>query len=278
MISNQPRRVAYYGGSFDPVHVGHIKIARTLLKVFELDAFHFVPAWHAPHKRESSPSSPYHRFAMLTAATASYRSLFVSTIELDDPERPYTIDTISKVRSVHRDDDIFFVIGADSWEEITTWRSWEEVLTKVNIIVVTRPGYEIEFDHVTDSILERIVDLRGRESDVRRQEPDCEPGTPATSNSESEPGAQATGNSESEPGAQATGNTESEPGAQATGKAEGRTTSRPRIFLTDSVYVDVSATKIRKGVRTGQEGWKSQVPSEVSGYIEKYRLYTPSGS
>ena len=157
------KRIAYYGGSFDPVHSGHLKIASELTDLFELDEFVLVPAFHAPHKTRSKPTSAFHRYAMLCLATRNQHKIKVSKMELEVPEKSYTIETLSKLLEENPNDEIFFVMGADSWKEITTWKEWERVLTIVNIIVVTRPGYEIGFDHVTDSIRERIVDTRKTE-------------------------------------------------------------------------------------------------------------------
>jgi len=154
------RRIAFYGGSFDPVHRGHLKIATELTKIFELDEFFFVPAFHAPHKTRSKPTSAYHRFAMLCLASRNEVNTRVSKMELEAPEKPYTIETLTKIKNELAGDEIFFVMGADSWEEITTWKEWEKVLSVVNIIVVTRPNYDIGFSHVTDEIRERLVDLR----------------------------------------------------------------------------------------------------------------------
>ena len=90
---------------------------------------------------------------MLALATNRDEKIKISTIELDAPEKPYTFETQKKLLNHYGDSaEIFFVIGADSWNEITTWREWEKVLTQTNIIVVTRPDYEIVFDHVTDEI------------------------------------------------------------------------------------------------------------------------------
>ncbi|NNE98239.1 MAG: nicotinate (nicotinamide) nucleotide adenylyltransferase [Pyrinomonadaceae bacterium] len=154
------KRIAFYGGSFDPVHRGHLKIASELTKVFDLDEFVFIPAFHAPHKTRSKPTSAYHRFAMLCLATRNDTGVSVSRIELEVPEKPYTIETLTKIKNELPNDRIFFVMGADSWDEITTWKEWENVLSIVNIIVVTRPGHKIGFTHVTDKIRERIIDLR----------------------------------------------------------------------------------------------------------------------
>jgi nicotinate-nucleotide adenylyltransferase len=153
-------RIALYGGTFDPPHNGHLAIARAVTGILELAKFIFVPAFHAPHKKNKKPTSPEHRFAMLSEVAAKNPRFGVSTIELDDPEHPYTFQTIRKVRSIFSGAQIFFVIGGDSWNEITTWVEWEEVLTSVGIIVVTRPGHELVLDHVSERIRERIVDLR----------------------------------------------------------------------------------------------------------------------
>ena len=154
------KRIAFYGGSFDPVHDGHIAVARGLIDQFSLDWFVFIPAFHAPHKSHRTPTSAYHRYAMLCIATNDLNSVSVSTMEIDLPEKPYTVETLTRINEEHPDDSIFFVMGADSWMDITTWREWEKVLTMSNHIVVTRPGVEIGFDHVPEVIRSRIIDLR----------------------------------------------------------------------------------------------------------------------
>jgi nicotinate-nucleotide adenylyltransferase len=98
---------------------------------------------------------------MLALAAQDEAQIKVSKMELEVPERPYTVETLTRLKNELTDARIFFVMGADSWAEITTWREWETVLTIVNIIVVTRPDYEIGFSHITEEIRERIVDLRG---------------------------------------------------------------------------------------------------------------------
>lgn len=158
------KRIAFYGGSFDPLHNGHLTIAHKLLEVFALDEFVFIPAFHAPHKKDKRPTSAFHRYAMLCLATNDETQIKVSKMELDVPERPYSVETLTRLKNELTDTQIFFVMGADSWADITTWREWETVLTLVNIIVVTRPDYEIGFSHVTNEIRTRIVDLRKADS------------------------------------------------------------------------------------------------------------------
>ena len=222
------KRIAFYGGSFDPPHDGHLTIARKLIEQFSLDGFVFVPAFHAPHKQKK-PTSAFHRYAMLALATKDYPQISVSTLELELPEKPYTVETLARLKNELTETEIFFVMGADSWAEITTWREWETVLTTVNIIVVTRPDYEIEFAHVTDAIRERIVSsfkfqVSGETEEFRQLE---------TRNLKPE----------------------------------------TSIYLTDAVQIDVSATEIRRKIKENAADWRTDVPSEVAKYVEKYELY-----
>ena len=213
------KKIAFYGGTFDPVHCGHIEVAKRLLDLFSLDQFVFLPAFHAPHKPERKPTSGYHRFAMLSLATQAEPLITVSTLELDHAQKRFTVETLPELITENVGAEIFFVLGADSWVEIATWREWEKVLLMANHIVVTRPGYDIAFDHVTDAVRERIVDLR----------------------------------------------------YQAVKPLE---TGGPKIYITDAVQVDVSATGIRNDIGEDERlDRQDDVPLEVAKYIEKYELY-----
>jgi nicotinate-nucleotide adenylyltransferase len=162
MNGRRKKRIALYGGTFDPVHTGHVAVAESLLKLFALDEVLFIPAHVAPHKREAKVTPGWHRYAMLALATQGEARLRISTVELDAPEKPYTVETLSRLATeLGEDAHLFFIMGADSWSEITTWREWERVLALTNHIVVTRPGYELESSHVTRAIGERLMDLRG---------------------------------------------------------------------------------------------------------------------
>ena len=154
-------KIAFYGGSFDPPHLGHMAIANALLRQFELDEFVFVPAFHAPHKKRAAPTSAFDRYAMLSLVTANEPSISLSKIEIEQPSPSYTVETLLKLKSMLRDVRIFFVMGADSWSQIRTWREWESVLTLTDVIVVTRPGFPLGVEHVTSEIRERVIDKRG---------------------------------------------------------------------------------------------------------------------
>ena len=162
MVHVRRQRLGVLGGTFDPVHVGHAAVARSLLELFGLDELLFVPAFVAPHKRERRVSPALDRFAMLALATQDERLFRVSAAEVNAPERPYTVETLTHFRAeLGERARLFFVMGADSWEEITTWREWERVLALADQLVVTRPGYELPTGHVTEAVRGRIADVRG---------------------------------------------------------------------------------------------------------------------
>jgi nicotinate-nucleotide adenylyltransferase len=153
-------RIALYGGTFDPVHTGHLEIARRVSELFEIEKLLFIPAQMAPHKIGRPVTEPIHRYAMLALATQNDPKLSISTFELDAPDRRYTVDTIEHFQRLFGEScELFFIMGGDSWSEITTWREWERLLTMTNHIVVTRPGYEPATVHV-GTIAGRIIDWR----------------------------------------------------------------------------------------------------------------------
>ncbi len=157
-------RLGLYGGTFDPIHNGHFKVAEAVLKSFAMDRMLFVPAYTPPHKRGQQISSPYHRQAMLALATADAPQMFISTIELESPSRPYTIETLQRLQSDHTGSQLFFVMGADSFKDITMWREYERILSEYDVIVATRPGYDEGHDitaHLAQNLQGGILDLRG---------------------------------------------------------------------------------------------------------------------
>src|SRR5436305_1897319 len=112
-------KIAFYGGSFDPPHLGHMAIADALLGQFELDEFVFLPAFHAPHKKGIEPTPAYDRYAMLCLATQYEDRVSVSRIEIEMPERPYSYETLGRITELLPRAEVYFVMGADSWAEIT---------------------------------------------------------------------------------------------------------------------------------------------------------------
>ncbi len=156
------RRIGAYGGTFDPVHNGHIEVARAVSRAFELDRMLLIPAHRPPHKDARLISDAYHRYAMAVLATLDEPHMSVSTIELEAPDRPYSFETVERLKqSYGPQTDLFFVVGADSFEEINTWREPARLLASANLIAVTRPGYEVRTSHLPEPMRARVVDLRG---------------------------------------------------------------------------------------------------------------------
>ena len=148
------KRIALFGGTFDPVHLGHLEIGRRVAKLLRAEQVIFIPAQMAPHKIGRPVTKPIHRYAMLALATQDEPQLSISTFELDAPDRRYTVDTVEHFQRALGDEvELFFIMGADSWTEIKTWREWERLLTMTNHVVVTRPGYESTMTDVGPNIL-----------------------------------------------------------------------------------------------------------------------------
>lgn len=157
-------RVAAFGGTFDPIHTGHVEIARAVVSEFRLDRLLLIPAHRPPHKRSQGITDAYHRYAMSVLATLDEPKTVVSTIELESPDRPYTFETIERLKGrLEPGTKLFFVVGADSFEEINTWREAERLMTSTNWIVVTRPGHSIASSHL-DERFQAIVEQHDAES------------------------------------------------------------------------------------------------------------------
>jgi nicotinate-nucleotide adenylyltransferase len=160
-------RIGIYGGTFDPIHSGHLQVAAAIGTAFALDQLLFVPAFVPPHKRAQQISVAYHRYAMIVLATLNYpqqigTKFTASTIELEAPTRPYTIETLQHLQTIHPSATLFFVMGADSFAEVNLWREYERLLTEYNIIVAARPPAEaVTTQHLSAKCQQRVIDLRG---------------------------------------------------------------------------------------------------------------------
>jgi nicotinate-nucleotide adenylyltransferase len=166
LIMNE-RRIGAYGGTFDPLHNGHLEVARAVVQNFALDLLLIIPAHKPPHKESRSISEAYHRYGMAVLATLGEARVKVSTIEIEMPDKPYTYETIERLRDVYGSRAVlFFVMGADSFEELGLWREPSRILANANLIVVTRPGYDIQASHLPDMSNAKIIDLRRRRDDA----------------------------------------------------------------------------------------------------------------
>jgi len=136
-------RIGLYGGTFDPVHLGHLRAAENAREAMSLDLVAFLPAAVPPHR--GAPLSPAaDRLEMARLATASHPRFEAWDAELRRPGPSYTVETVSSLLCERPGDSFVLVVGADTWPEIATWREPERLLSLVEVAVVDRPGYPTE--------------------------------------------------------------------------------------------------------------------------------------
>ena len=145
------RRIGIMGGTFDPIHVGHLMTAEAVRDEFGLDKVLFIPAAVPPHKLDQQVTDARHRYLMTVLATTSNPHFDVSSIEMDRPGPSYTIDTIYELRRQYGENtDLFFITGADAIAEIPTWDRIEELLGLCQFIAATRPGFLPNVDNIKE--------------------------------------------------------------------------------------------------------------------------------
>jgi nicotinate-nucleotide adenylyltransferase len=133
-------RIGVFGGSFDPVHLGHLRLAECCQRQAGLDEVHFVPAARQPHKPHGPVAAAADRVAMLRLAVADRPGFVVSTAELDRGGPSYTVDTLRQLTAGRPGDDFFFMMGADSLADFPNWREPEEISRLATLLVVRRAG------------------------------------------------------------------------------------------------------------------------------------------
>ncbi|HHN45872.1 MAG TPA: nicotinate-nucleotide adenylyltransferase [Planctomycetes bacterium] len=138
------RRIGVLGGTFDPVHNGHLHVAQQVREKLGIDEIILVPTGAPPHKAGRRLADAHHRYAMALIAVHNLRALSVSDVEVRRAGLSYTIDTVELLRQRFGGARIFFIIGADAAAELNTWREAEKLLSQVTPVVVARPGYSRE--------------------------------------------------------------------------------------------------------------------------------------
>lgn len=138
------RRIGVMGGTFDPIHHGHLVAASEVQSVFGLDEVVFVPTGRPWQKSDRRISDPEHRYLMTVVATAANPVFTVSRVDVDRPGATYTIDTLRDLSQLHPDADLFFITGADALQSILTWKDTQEIFELAHFVGVTRPEHELE--------------------------------------------------------------------------------------------------------------------------------------
>ncbi|HDR04566.1 MAG TPA: nicotinate (nicotinamide) nucleotide adenylyltransferase [Candidatus Marinimicrobia bacterium] len=153
------KRICLFGGTFDPVHKGHIALAEAVCQAYNISRFIFIPARVAPHKEGSDSAAPWHRLEMLRLATKGKPLFEISDMELQREGISYTIDTITSFQKEYPASDIrwFYLIGSDNLLIFKSWRNWSELLKKLEFLVAPRKGFPIE--EAESDILEKMIVL-----------------------------------------------------------------------------------------------------------------------
>jgi nicotinate-nucleotide adenylyltransferase len=142
-MARMGRRLGVMGGTFDPIHYGHLVTAEEALVQFALDAVVFVPTGRPWMKQGREVSPPEDRYLMTVIATASNPRFQVSRIDVDREGPTYTVDTLRGLGAENPDAELYFITGADAMLEILEWKDPEEILTLAHFIAATRPGYDL---------------------------------------------------------------------------------------------------------------------------------------
>ncbi|WP_083941797.1 nicotinate-nucleotide adenylyltransferase [Sanguibacter suarezii] len=149
----QRRRVGVMGGTFDPIHNGHLVAASEVAAQFDLDEVVFVPTGAPSFKQHQDVSPAEHRYLMTVIATASNPRFTTSRVDIDRPGLTYTVDTLRDLRSQRPDDDFFFITGADAIEQIATWKNADELWGMAHFVAVTRPGHVLTVDALPAAVV-----------------------------------------------------------------------------------------------------------------------------
>jgi len=143
--------IGLFGGTFDPIHRGHLKVARAAAARFRLREIWFVPADVPPHKQKTPVTSYFHRYSMVAMALSESPDFLPSLLEAPEPEAhmerhpSYSIDTVRKMKAgLRRGDRLYFLIGIDAFRDIAKWHLAEELLRECEFIIAARPGYSLE--------------------------------------------------------------------------------------------------------------------------------------
>jgi nicotinate-nucleotide adenylyltransferase len=154
-------RIGIFGGTFDPVHYGHLLLAESCREQCRLDQVWFMPSAVAPHKQHRVSTDAKARIEMLELATAGHSAFSVCRYEVDRGGVNYTVETLSHLRKERQHDELFFLLGADSLVDLPNWREPEVIAELATIVIVRRPGSEVSFDRLNTTIApERLNAMR----------------------------------------------------------------------------------------------------------------------
>ncbi len=156
-MTDRRRRIGVMGGTFDPIHHGHLVAASEVQSWFDLDEVVFVPTGQPWQKSERQVSPTEDRYLMTVIATAANPRFTVSRVDIDRPGLTYTIDTLRELAARYPDDDLYFITGADAMAAILTWRDHGELFELAHFVGCTRPGHEMDESTLEGLPRERVT-------------------------------------------------------------------------------------------------------------------------
>ena len=142
------------GGTFDPIHHGHLVAASEVADLFNLDEVVFVPTGQPWQKTDRRISAAEDRYLMTVIAPASNPRFSVSRVDIDRGGPTYTKDTLRDLRNLNADTDLYFITGADALAAILSWQNWEDLFSMARFVGVSRPGYELDAKHIAAAMEE----------------------------------------------------------------------------------------------------------------------------
>ena len=138
-------RIGILGGTFDPVHNGHIYLAKKACRKLSLDKVIFIPTYLPPHKKGVKVTSARHRFNMLKLAIHGNKKFKISDMEIKRKGRSYSVETLRRLRKKYgRKAELFFITGSDSLKELNKWKNLDEILRLCKFVIVERPGFTVK--------------------------------------------------------------------------------------------------------------------------------------
>ena len=140
-----------FGGTFDPIHFGHLRAAEEMMEIFQLNRIIFVPSSRPPHKLEAEITSFHHREQMVRMSIEGNVNFSFSDVENLRSGKSYSVETVEYILNKYMENlELYFIVGQDAFQAVTTWKDWEKLLLLCNFAVMTRPGYD---NKVLDGIL-----------------------------------------------------------------------------------------------------------------------------
>lgn len=141
---SKPRRLGLFGGTFNPIHTGHLQVAEAAQRLMALDEVLFVPTGHPPHKPAEDLAPPHHRLAMTRLGIADHPGFRITEIEVGRDAPSYSIETVRALKAqgqARGPEEVFFIMGLDAFLEIPAWREVKALLALCHFVIAARPGY-----------------------------------------------------------------------------------------------------------------------------------------